>query len=91
MLTYEKDFVACVTAINNGERVEIDEEMFMYWLEVLPPVYMRRNVTLPDGKCIVAAFGFAEGAEKITAFWTERIDGQKHIFCQRTNEMHDGG
>lgn len=55
------------------------------------PVYMNRTVKLPgDGK-VVRAFGFAEGADYITAFWEERIDGAKHYFCQRTEQMARGG
>ena len=46
-----------------------DEEMYDYWLDVLPAVYMGRLVTLPNGQRVRADFGFAEGIERITAFW----------------------
>jgi hypothetical protein len=87
---YPADFGDCVAAIHSGARVEIDHEMYMYWLEVLPPVYMRRVVTLPgDGKR-VTAFGFAEGCERITAFWSEGSGDAARFFCQRTEQWHNG-
>ena len=79
---------AFLTAMHSGEVFEVDEEMFMYWLEVLPPVYMSRRVTLPNGREVKASFGFAEGAEPVTAFWKERSDGAVHHFGCRTNTMN---
>lgn len=84
MFTYANDFASFISANDRGERAEIDEEMFYYFLEVLPPVYMRRTVKLPDGRSVRAEFGFAEGAEMITAFWKE---GTK-FYAQRTEEMN---
>jgi hypothetical protein len=75
-----------LTERDSGAKVEIDEAMWWYWLEVLPPVYMRRRVTLADGTEKVVAFGFAEGTERITAFWRE----DKRYFCQLTNEIARG-
>lgn len=88
MLTYEKDFPACVDKLQAGDRVEIDVEMFDYWLEVLPPIYMGRAVKLPDGETVRASFGFAEGSERITAFWRVRDNGATRYFAQRTDEIN---
>jgi len=69
--TYEHDLAAFLAARDAGERVEIDREMFEYWLDVLPPVFMYRPVELPDGKIVNALCGFAEGDEPVTVFWRE--------------------
>lgn len=75
---------AFIAAMHSGQPFECDEEMWYYWLEVLPPAWMRRQVVLPDGTRVLAAFGFAEGAEQVTAFY--RKDGR---FCGcRTSEMN---
>jgi hypothetical protein len=63
---------------------EIDEETWYYFLGVLPPVYMNRDLII-DGKPIHASFGFAEGAEPVTAFWSEA--GGKY-YRQLTNQMN---
>lgn len=66
-----------IKAMHSKEIFECDEEMFNYWLGVLPPVHMARNVVLPNGKEVRASFGFAEGAEEVTVFWrfAERFFG----------------
>ena len=71
-------------AMQSGDQFECDEEMFYYWLEVLPPVHMRRNVILPNGDQVRASFGFAEGAEEITVFWHF---GDRYFGC-RTNTIN---
>jgi hypothetical protein len=73
-----------INAMHSGAVIEIDEEVFDYFLEVLPPAYMGRVVTLPCGETRRVAFGFAEGYEPITAFWSA---GGRN-FCQRTKEMN---
>ena len=78
-----KEFIA---AMHSGQVFECDDEMWYYWLEVLPPVYMGRTVLLPDGSSVPAAFGFAEGIEHITAFW--RMGGR--FYGCRTDQMHTG-
>lgn len=40
-----------------------------------------------DGTRRCVAFGFAEGAEPITAFW---ITADKRFYCQRTTEVNHG-
>ena len=71
-------------SMHSFDRFECDQEMFDYWLEVLPPVHMARNVVLPNGDEVRASFGFAEGAEEITAFWTL---GKRYFGC-RTNKIN---
>ncbi len=41
-----------INAMHSGEIIEIGEDVFDYFLEVLPPVYMKRNIALPGGRKI---------------------------------------
>ncbi|MBW3635006.1 MAG: hypothetical protein KY445_00900, partial [Armatimonadetes bacterium] len=76
----EEEWAAFIAARDSGEVTEIDEEMWMYWLELLPPIYMNRRVEIAGKpRC---AFGFAEGYDNIIAFWRE----QGRFFCARTEE-----
>jgi hypothetical protein len=70
-----------LAAMQSGQTFECDEAMFNYWLEVLPPAHMGRNVVLPNGDKVRAAFGFAEGQDFITVFWSS---GGRYFGC-RTN------
>ena len=77
-----KDFCAARDA---GEMAEVDEELFDYFLEVLPPVHMLYTAHIgADNHIQRASFGFAEGYERVTAFW--RKDGR--FFAQLTNEWN---
>ncbi len=60
-----------LNAMHSGQRFECDEEMWEYWLEVLPPVWMSRTVVL-DGQPVKTSFGFAEGWDTVCAFWVEK-------------------
>jgi hypothetical protein len=66
---------------------EIDEPTFMYWLEVLPPVFMRGKVR-ENGR--VYFFGFAEGYEPVKGFWCERDleAGTKRYLTENTGVMN---
>ncbi|GEM_PF-5706784 len=75
-----KEFVA---ALRSGRTLEIDGEMFMYWLEVLPPIYMHEEIEI-EGRKVFCSFGFAEGREYITDFWKE--NGK--LFCKRSNRIN---
>lgn len=77
---------AFLAAMHSGQRVEIDVQMFDYWLEILPPVIWRRAVRMADGSMRAIAFGVAEGYEPITGFWQE---GGRY-FCQRTALINRG-
>jgi hypothetical protein len=68
---------------DTGEICEVDEEMFYYFLEVLPPVYMGKNVEV-KGQMRRVAYGFAEGFEEVVVFWTE---GTRY-FCAKTSTMN---
>ena len=82
-------------ARDTGRRVEVDAELWYYFLEVLPPVHMGYRATVRnaagDGDIsIQASFGFAEGCEPVTAFWQGHgtmLEGGR-FFCQRTKEMN---
>lgn len=82
---HHKEFIA---ARDTGARCEIDREMYWYYLEVLPPIYMSRTVQLIDGSVRSVSFGFAEGAERITAFWTDSRGDR--FFAQHTNRVSRG-
>ena len=77
-----------INAMHSGEKFECDEEMFFYWLEVLPPIFMSREITfLPghEGHRMYCDFGFAEGEDYITVFW--RDPEGKRFFGQRTKKI----
>ncbi|TVM02978.1 MAG: hypothetical protein CV087_07470 [Candidatus Brocadia sp. WS118] len=69
-----------IEKMNSGEKCEITEEVFDYFLDALPPKFMYETVELVSGEKIRADFGFAEGWETITAFWKKA----GHFFCQQT-------
>ncbi len=81
---------AFINAMHSGEVFECDEEMFFYWLGVLPPVWMGRYVHWPDPDNVYrvitvrATFGFAEGIEPITAFW----QSEGRYFGRRTSQLN---
>jgi len=97
--TYEHGFADFLTVRDLGEAAEIDEKMFYYWLEVLPPVgftgacngeVMRMDGKgyggawiKHDGSVMRFAFAFAEGQEPITVFWSTKGEPKRH-FAQRT-------
>src|SRR5262245_52843141 len=56
-------------AKQRGETLEVDEELFYYFLEVLPPYRVSYRTHLKSGRIQQVDFGFAEGAEPVTAFW----------------------
>ena len=87
----QKDWDEFIQVFNSGEKFEIDEKMYFYWLEVLPPVFMNRRIDFRpghEGQKVFADFGFAEGAEEIKIFW-KSIDG-KRFFGQCTNQLNRG-
>ena len=87
--TYQNDFAEFIAALDRGECCLIDEELFDYFLGVLPPVSMGRTVTLANGREQYSVFEFAEGLEITRAFWREkRDDGTNNHFAQNTNRMN---
>lgn len=83
MLNFETDREEFLRSMHSGAPFEMDEESWYYWLEVLPPVYMSRDVQLPNGDRVHASFGFAEGYDQITAFWKK---GGRYYGC-RTEQI----
>jgi len=69
-----------IQAIEEGKECEIDEEIFDYYLDVLPPAAMGSTVTLVDGRKVNVPFCFAEGAMNMIAFWSK--DGK--YYAQQT-------
>jgi hypothetical protein len=85
----------CV-ARDTGRMVEVDEELWYYFLEVLPPVHMNYDAEVLNARGdgyirIKASFGFAEGYERVTAFWRGWGEQRGRYFCQITKEMNPRG
>lgn len=77
-----------INVMRSGLTVQIDEEMYFYWLEVLPPAYMgrvRKIDVLDNGifELVPCAFGFAEGIDYITDFWKK--DGK--FYCKLSDVL----
>ena len=83
MFSYPENLTEFCDALRREERCEIDESMFDYFLDVLPPVFMSRVVKLCEGTSVWAEFGFVEGADVVVAFF--RQNGK--TFAQHTT-MH---
>lgn len=73
-----KEFIA---QMHSGETLEVDSDIFYYFLGVLPPIFMRKVI---DGQRY--SFGFAEGAESIVGFWEEK----GRFFCRDLGIMNEG-
>ncbi len=71
--------------VEKGTRCEVNGDLFEYYLDILPPVFMGSMVTLVDGTRQYAMFGFCEGDmsanNKPIAFW--KSDGR--FFAQLAN------
>lgn len=76
---------AFIAEMHSGRVFECDEEMYYYWLEVLPPAWMNRSISTPVGPR--RTFGFAEGEEKVVAFWTQA----GRYFGWQTDVINEGG
>lgn len=86
----EDTWDAFLAAMHRGQVLQIDEQLYDYFLEVLPPLFLGRRVTLLDGSLQWADFGFAEGAEIVTAFWRKRTGEATQYFCGATNRVSRG-
>ena len=92
-----EDWAEMLAAMHSGQTIEVTEEVYYYFLEVLPPVHMGYQATLNDGTTQRADFGFAEGMEQVTAFWGKREgcdlnrEGVVRYFAQRTKEVNPRG
>jgi hypothetical protein len=96
-----EEWAAFIAAMTSGAVVEIDESMFDYWLDVLPPVFMNRTIEYKPRNSEEkvkrrVAFAFVEGADYITMFWSEYTPSGKdepipaRHFCQCSNLISRG-
>ncbi len=90
MIYTRENWQEMIAARDSGEVVEVNQDIYWYFLEVLPPAYMGRTVTLPNGQKQLADYGFAEGYETVTAFWQvgPNSSDNRQYFCCRTREMN---
>ena len=72
---------------DQGGIVEVDEDLFYWFLEVLPPIHMHYIAHFDDGTARSANFGFAEGAERVTAFWRAGAEDTRY-FARLTREWN---
>ena len=79
--------VANLDGVNPNTPTEVSRETFYYYLEVLPPVYMGKEVLLGSKRRRVS-YGFAEGEEIITAFWVEGSGAEEKFYAQQTREVN---
>ena len=66
-----------IAAMHSGDILEVDRDIFDYFLEVLPPIFMNKTI---NGQWY--SFGFAEGAESVIGFWQEGTDDAERYFCR---------
>ena len=106
-LTYKNDFAEYLTRLRAGKIVEIDEEMYFYWLGVLPPTGANREENgesmrmtgmggqwvRKDGTLQRFSFAFAEGYEYITVFWLKegKQPRDQRYFAQKTAILNRRG
>ena len=75
-----------ITAKNSGAKIEITEEVYDDFLESVAAGLHGASGQAAGHRTAAIHFGFAEGAEPITAFWRE--NGK--FYCMQTNEMNRG-
>lgn len=86
---YEIDeWAELLSSWHHGLKTPISEPVYWEFLEVLPPVAMRKRITLVSGIEVVADFLFAEGAERVSAFFKDPVDGR--LYVQHTNIFNRG-
>lgn len=73
-------------ALEQGMVCEVDHDTYWYYLEVIPPVWMFRTLDIP-GVGRRPCYGFAEGTERITAFWREEEGSGVRYFAWLTREV----
>ena len=72
-----------IAAKHSGNTLEVDRDIFDYFLEVLPPIFMDKTI---DGRRY--SFGFAEGAESVVGFWHEGTGDDERYFCRDLHMMN---
>ncbi len=88
IFTYSHDYRAFVAALSHGERCEIDEAMFVHWIEARAPVCIRRDVVLSDSREVRADFVAQDpvGDGNYQAFWHQcevANPADRRYFAQR--------
>ena len=82
---------ACIVGLDSGRVVEVNEEVFDYFLEVLPPKSMGKLVEVPGWATVRTSYGFAEGWEPIKYFWTikdkDRRAGERY-YAWKSQEVN---
>jgi hypothetical protein len=84
----DEAWTAFLAARDAGGEVEITQAIFDYFLGVLPPCWMNEFRHLPGLGDVYCAFGQAEGFERVTVFYVNRIAGRPHYFCRLTDELN---
>jgi len=87
-----EDWKEFINKMDNREVVKIDEEMFYYWLEVLPPIYMNERHDIEIDGVIFnkpCSFGFCEGMDYVVDFWDNGKGNPK--FCKKSNRINIRG
>ena len=83
--TKANDWEDFIQVMHSGETLEVDEGIFYYFLEVLPPVWMYQII-----KGQKYRFGFAEGEENIVGFWSVKSLTANGLlyFCRDTGILN---
>jgi hypothetical protein len=85
----QADIDAMIEATERGDIHETTADVFDYFLDVLPPVSMGKAYEIPGRGTIRTSFGFAEGYERVRAFWEE--DGKFYVYLTRKMNPYAGG
>ncbi len=88
IFTFQHDYRAFAAALEHGERCEIDEAMFVHWLETAPFVFTQHDVVLSEGLEVRADFvaQTSDGMRRLIAFWCrgdEANPTDRRYFAQR--------
>lgn len=69
-----KNWESFLLARDSGDVIEVDEEMFEHWRDILPPIRESKE-----------GFYFAEGLSDLIHFWREPDQASRsRYFCQNT-------
>ncbi len=83
-----------IRLMHSGTRVEVEYDLFAYFLGVLPPATMGAVHNVGCGLTQQTSFGFAEGKEAIVGFWHEGRENTRcgdpgeRYFCAQTVDIN---
>jgi len=84
-----KDWPRMIQGLRSGNVYEVSDEVWDYFLGVLPPVNMGKVIFVPGyNESIHTSFGFAEGTEEIVYFWREA--GTDSLRAWKSQEVNRG-